>query len=720
MALFSPNSIFKKKNPVNENYLSLTITPEKVLALIWAFRQSSIQVLGYAEAKFKDPENLVHQAAVAIDQASEEAKSDVSQVVFGLSRNWFDDGQVSSETSRLLESMSSDLELKAQAFVPLSVSIKNYLKSQEGAAPNVICVGLFENLCEAHLIKNNQVTASTQTRTNQTPEKVVELIKSLDAKEALPSRIVIFGEHDSHIMGKLQDSNLSDLFTQEPRIEYLSERELAESVAFAQGADILGHEVATQVSAQPVNKVPKEVKEPDEFGFVEGEDILKDKTQENVVGQREASLSALPQPKLPHVPPEQTKEKPAEVENKQPKTPGVSILDQILTLAWFEKITGIFKKQDSPRKIAVALIVLIAIFLMSSLILGQTISRAQVTIRVKSQPQEENFSAQVIVGSESNFDSKQVAGETISARTQGSQKGVPTGKKKLGNNSKGQVTVFNWTTSQTTFPAKTTIISPQGIKFNLDSGIQIASRSASQPGQEQVAVTAADFGPEANLASGTDFNFQQYDSLLYSARNDNAFSGGDEKEITVVSTGDMDKLDKSLSSELKEKSIENLKSSNPDKVIGDDAITIDVTKKQFDKKVDEEATLFNLDMNVTASVITYEQSKLNELLSAIANEDAPQELEAKPQNIEVLSLNSKASGGKLNLVGKFRANFIPKLDENDLKSTIAGKGEKQVRDILMQNPQITDVSIDFSPGFLLAPKIPKTEEKVTIKIETTT
>ena len=720
MALFNPGLIFKKKNPVDENYLALTITPEKVIALIWAFRQSIVQVLGYAEAKFKDHENLVHQAAAAIDQASEEAKSDVSKVVFGLSRNWFDDGQISPETSRLLENMSSDLELKAQAFVPLSVSIKNYLKSQESASPNAVCVGLFVNLCEVHLINSNQVTASISTKTKPTPEKIVELIKSLDAKESLPSRVVIFGEHDTHIVGKLQDSNLPDLFTQEPRIEYLNEKELATSVAFAQGADILGHEVAVQVSSQPVSKVSKETKEPDKFGFVEGKDILKEETEGNVVGQHEASLSALPQQKLPHPPPEHTKEELAEVKDEQSKSPGVSILDQILTLAWFEKITGIFKKPDFPRKIAVALVALITLFLMSSLILGQTIARAQVTIRVKSQPQEENFSAQVIEGSDSNFENKQIAGESITASAHGSQKGIPTGKKKLGNNAKGNVTVFNWTTQQTSFPAKTTIISPGGVKFNLDSSIQVASRSASQPGQEQVAVTAADFGPEANLSSGTDFSLQQYDSLLYSARNDNAFAGGDEKEITVVSTGDMDKLEKSLTADLRDKAIENLKSSNSDKVISDDAIIIDVANKQFDKKVDEEATLFNLDMEIAASAITYEQSALSELLATLANQNAPQDLEAKGENIEILSVNSKASGEKLNLAGRFRANFIPKLDESDLKNKIAGKSEKQTREILMQNPQVTDISVHFSPGFLLAPKIPKKADKVSIKIETAT
>lgn len=720
MALFNPNLIFKKKKPVDENYLALTLTPEKVLALIWAFEGSNVGVLGYAEAKFKDRENLVHQVAVVIDQASEEAKSDVSQVVFGLARNWFDDGQISPETSKLLENMSDDLELKAQAFVPLPVAIKNYLKAQEGAALHAICIGLFENLCEAHLIKSNQVAASTQAKTKPTPEKIMELIKSLDAKESLPSRIVVFGEYDERIAAELQDSNLSDLFTQEPRIEYLSQKELATSTAFAQGADILGHEVAAQVGSQPVSKASEKAKEPDEFGFVEGKDILKEEPGENVIGQQEASLQDLPQQKFPHLPPEHTKEKLAEVEKEQPKSPRAGILDQILTLAWLEKITGIFKKPDSSRKIAVAAVALVALFLVSSLILGQTIVRSQVTIRVKSQPQEENFNAQVVEGSDSNFQNKQIAGKLQVASASGSQKGVPSGKKKLGNSAKGNVTVFNWTTSQVSFPTKTTIISPSGVKFNLDSSVQVASRSASQPGQTPVPVTAVDFGPEANLSSGTDFSFQQYDSLLYSARNDNAFTGGDEKEITVVSAIDMDKLEKSLTAELKDKAIENLKSSSSNKVINDDVITIDVASKQFDKKVDEEATLFNLDMEITASALTYEQSTLSELLASVANQDAPQDLEAKKENIEILSVNSKVSGGKLNLAGRFRANFIPKFDENDLKGKIAGKSEKQTREILLQVPQISDVSVNFSPGFLLAPKIPKKGDKVTIKIETAT
>ena len=54
------STIFKKEPPAQSNYLSLLLTPETVLACIWAFSQTdSINVLGFSKKSYGNVENLV-------------------------------------------------------------------------------------------------------------------------------------------------------------------------------------------------------------------------------------------------------------------------------------------------------------------------------------------------------------------------------------------------------------------------------------------------------------------------------------------------------------------------------------------------------------------------------------------------------------------------------------------------------------------------------------
>ena len=288
----------------------------------------------------------------------------------------------------------------------------------------------------------------------------------------------------------------------------------------------------------------------------------------------------------------------------------------------------------------------------------------------------------------------------------------------MGEYAKGQVEVFNWTTAKTNFSKGTMIISKNGTKFELESDVQIASRSASTPGQSNVEVKAVDFGAGGNIGAGSDFTFQQYDELLYSAANSTAFSGGDEKEMTVVSLADLDKLEESLFESLKENAINDLKNNLSGKKYHDEAIQTAIDKKTFDKKLDEESSLVNLDLVVTASAIVYDESQLKELLAQNTKSSAPQNLESKPENIEIISIDAKTTTHGLNISGKFRAQFVPKFDQDVLKEKIAKKSVKSAKEIIKQLPEVVDLKVNFSPSFTLTNTIPANKEKITFKFET--
>lgn len=717
----------KKETSEETNYLSLTLTPDRVLATIWDLEEQKVEVLGFARKSYQNVNSIIHQSAEAIDAAAQKAKSDVSQTVFGLSHSWFDGTKIKKETASLIKKLSQELELDPQAFVPLASSIKNYLRIESGITPHAVLVGIFSDSLEAHLIKNNEVEKSHDMQGKPTIEKISSLIKQLGDEKDLPAKIIVFGiPLDSRLAEDLEKHEWRGTFIHKPRVEFLKNREVSKSVAFAQAADVLGHELSQVPTAavtgssyqkEETAAAGQEQAQVDEFGFIAGEDVLSDakSTSDQSLDtddfeKEEDSAVAVDQDVINTAP--------AAAEHHFKTKQKGKLIESIATLGWFTKLLNIFKGPGIAKKISIGIVALILLGLIGTFIAGKTITSAEVIIKVNAKSQEESLDIDVIKGASLDFSKGQIGAEEVSTNVSGSRKAVVAGTKEVGEPAKGEVTVFNWTTSQTSFPPKTVVISKNGVKFELDQEISVASRSASTPGQAKTKVTAIDLGTEGNVGAGTDFTFQEFDDLLYSGTSDNAFSGGDKKEVTVVSQEDMDKLEESLVESLKENATRDLKAKLSGKTFSENGIEVAVVKKVFDKKLDEEASLVNLDLEVEATAIAYNEDDLKKLLAESVKEKAPENLEAKAEDIKILSTDSTSTARGLNLSVNFEAKFVPKFDENDLKEKIAGKSVKQTREVIKDLPEVLDVNVNFSPSFLFSTSLPTNKEKIKFKIET--
>ena len=184
-----------QSNKDSESYLALTLTPETIIACAWQFADEKVEAKGTFSKHFSNTQNLIHEAAFAIDKAAESASSDVEKVVFGLSANWFDGENLKGESSKILNSLSRDLDLSAQAYVSLATAVNHFIKMEEGVTPNAIILGVFEDFCEAHLVQNNKILSTEKTSAKPEVGVIVDLIKKLKEKhQQLPARLVIFGK----------------------------------------------------------------------------------------------------------------------------------------------------------------------------------------------------------------------------------------------------------------------------------------------------------------------------------------------------------------------------------------------------------------------------------------------------------------------------------------------------------------------------------------------
>lgn len=738
----------KDKRENTESYLSLVLSPDTITACVWHFQNNEVKVSGTAKKHFSSQEMLTHEAAVAIDKAIETSSADVGKVVFGLSQNWFDKEDLKTETARLLNNLSRDLDLSAQAFVSLATAVNHFLKIEENLTPNAVLVGIFDNYGEVHLVNNNKVVSSISEKSKVETALVVGLIQKLKEKNnQLPSRIVIYGNPQESFNSQFSKHNWQGLFMHEPKIELLNVDELSQAVAFAQAADVTGHELSIEGSVKDFEKSTDEkpIKSDqksnvvDSFGFVANKDILdtelevQEKQSDEDQSQEEPSLDS------PENSPEfdsghqESENQPAQRDQKEEYAVELDASNvspaQFIPEAsnrsepnrprgrFFKGLLPRFRFRPSRKSLIIVIIAFFIFAITGIFAAGQFLTSAQVIISVNAQSQEADFKAQVKAGS-SDIAAGQIPSALIAGKAEGNQKLVATGSKKSGTKAKGEVKILNWDKQASkTFNAGTQVITKDGLKFTLDTEIQVASRSATTPGENKASATATDIGPNYNINSGVDLTIVGFDEIFYSGVTQSAFIGGDEKQITVASQEDLDRLEKTLTETLKEKASSDLNANSQGHKIYTEAQTLKIVKKEFDKKPDEEASLINLNMAIEISALTFDENDLKSYLASAAQSKAEGNLEARAENIELLEVAIKNQKDTLILTGRFRANLTPKIDENSLKDQIAGASVKSARDIIKKAADAADVRITISPAIPFIDSLPKDKSKITFKLE---
>jgi hypothetical protein len=718
MSLLNFKNPFSKKPSEPQDYLTLAIAPNKVIATVWNFQGENVHILSTAEKEFTNIDSIVHEAAIAIDNAAQISKTDVSKVVFGLSQYWFEEDKLKPEASRALKDLSSDLELDAQAFVTLAIAINHLLKVEQSITPQAILVGHFGDFCEVHLIKDNKVLESQTIKGEITSHKIISVIEQIKEKHGtLPSKIVVYGKNHDDITAKLTSTNWQEIFVHEPKIESFNDATLGRAIAFAQAADILGRDPELKPAKTQPPQVTQTLPSVSNLGFVEGEDIL---LMESAQKPPDKIIAEVKEEQIP--------------QNLDSKDFAVDLYQDSnnleMTRAMVEQPKAHHKKgfpkipfsnpfkNISPKKLLIAIGGVIVLLVAGIFIAGQTLTSANVLIKLNSKSQAFDFTAKVVANSPDNFQNGEIAGQLVTGSAEGAQKAVATGSKKSGTKAKGQLIIQNWVKESKTFPAGTEVITKDGLKFTLDNEVQSASGTAHPPGEVKVGATAFDIGSKYNIGAGQDLSIVGFDEFFYSAKTDSAFTGGDEKQITVASAGDLTRLEKTLTNALTEKARADLESKTGGLKIYDESKIVKITKKQFDKKADDDAALINLNMSVDYQGIAFNETGLKKYLSELASSKIKSGNVALPETIDIKNVQVERNKDILTISGNYEAGIVSKLNVDNIKNQIAGKSVKDARNLVKSDGDVADVQITFSPAIPFVDNIPHNTSKINIKITT--
>lgn len=755
------------KKEKSDYFLALILQDEKVNSFIFEKITQKISILGRSEEVLETPvddlsfEELLDVCDKVVSQAEEQTQKDLGilKTIFGLKQSWVSENKIKKEYIEKIQSVCKELELTPVGFLTITDAIVNLIQKEEGAPPSAILADIGDKFVTVSLVKAGKIIETKTSEIHQSPVFTVDtLLKHLTLPEILPSKVFFVGDEEltQEFIGHQWSKSLP--FLHLPQITNLAtsfiERAFVEGVAKEMRAEIVGPsttealeektseqisefqkdeaeilKAAEPQSTNPDQERPQEIEnitsEPekpkveylgdakDMFGFVEDKDVAKSEPKEF----KEVEVP-------PQVENEQISEIPQEVklQNGNKIIPfiliGIGLLKKVLNKANL----GILKRipVKLPGNIGggkkTIIPVLGGLLLLSFLTYFFLLIKADVVLSVK--PRIEDFTQKVLFSTSkpSDFNANIIRSEFSEAKVSGSTSKPATGKKETGDKAKGTVTIFNSTDNTVTFPARTTVTSSNDLKFLTLDKVTVASQSgdvfsSKVPGKANVNVEADTFGNEYNLPSGTKFTIGS--NPLIAAKNDNAFTGGTKKELTVVSQKDLDTLEEDLIKKLSDEA----KTQVLNKVAGGKQILPEfadtaVENPQFDKDVGDEAGSVSLKGEVSYRALVFNRNDLLDYVEKLAPDSSVSRDNVKIDFKNIEAVNNSEIEGDLAI----EARILPKLNESDIKNKIQRKSFKEAENILLSLKDIVRVTIIFSPNLPLLPRILPASNNIRIQI----
>lgn len=633
----------------------------------------------------------------------------VRKVIFGLPESFVEKDRVKEPHLSHLKKLCQHLSLTPLGFVETPQAIALLLKEKESHPQTVILLKFASSYFSFNIFKiGKEVGSKTLSYKENIAVEFSRALKEFGYAQPLPSKIILYDGGED--LGEVREELLNFPWQKEggflhfPKIEILDEN-FSISALVAAGATKFTKELP---------KIPeKEKVSSQELGFLKEEDVAEKKAPPLLEkpGELEEEKESFEE--------EEIKEKAREeVEEEGGRIPNFFLTLPQLLRSFFSQLT----LKSNLKKF-------IPIFSLSGLIFGGFLfyaywffPKAKLALLVEPYSLEKDAEVTLNLSLKSlDESSSQIPGKEVTVEKRGSERIAVSSKKEVGEPARGEVTIFNKTTNSKSFPKGTVIIGPKGLKFTLESNVLVASLSdviAGTPGKEKVKVTAVEIGPEGNLGAGSDFTFKDLPVTSYAARNEEAFSGGTSREVTVVGKKDRDKLLKLLKEKLTNEAKEELeKKLGPSEKLLAETIEGKVLKKKFSHDVGEETGELTLDLVMSFKGVSFNEEDLNTLLRKMVEEAAPPGFSFDKKEVEMEVTSVKAEKDKILFSAHFKVNLTPQVDSQGLKKKLVGKNLKEVEEYLRKVPNIAGFKIKFIsfPPFI-GKTLPFNPQKIFIEI----
>lgn len=319
-----------------------------------------------------------------------------------------------------------------------------------------------------------------------------------------------------------------------------------------------------------------------------------------------------------------------------------------------------------------------------------------------------------------------IAGEKIEFEEEESKKFDATGKKDAGVKATGTIEVKNSYSTSTQTLVSGTRFQTGSLIFKTTAPVDVPGYTDAGggpvAGSANISVEAESPGASYNIGpssftipafAGTD----KYSKVT--GENTAAMSGGTTKEVSVVTTADINNAKNDFSKEIVDAAKKEAKDKvKKDHTLKDEALKVEIVSNTSSSGAGDETDQFTITINVKAQGISYSEENLKKAYAKKAENEGGGIKNVVDDGYD----KSKATVSALEMEkGSFDIDFVSDiylssiLDSNMIKDEIIGQTENKSKAFIMGQEGVTDVRFKFWPSFLK--RIPRVRSHIKIKAE---
>lgn len=713
----------------------------------------SVSLVNYANNAFiitaigsQVPFTLEHEAIVAaVDSSLAEAAKSVSlpekdepnTVALILPPLWIGtDGKIVPQFLKLIENICRDLSFKPMGFIANDEAIVEDANHSDGFPASFVLANISDREIFVSLTYLGKVIERISKPITSTfnPSILESALVEFKTESTLPPQIIIFGDFNDALVESIKNypwvgkKNL-ETFLHFPDIKTYTVSEITQiytrtiTSQFSEPTDSNLSDSSPEISNTEIDLVPEIESEPASELSSEPEPESKPESSGQETKLTEVSATDLGFTNLPEEPPFSSDN--LTVPESFPK-----IMPEESVLTTVSPPRQKFKLPRLPKIHLPAFnLFLIPLVISPLLILIPFLfSTAKITLYLTPY----NFNKQVTVTLDPNATSVDalkniipVNKQTFTINSTASQ--PTTGQKTIGNKASGEVTIFNQQSVSQKLSQGAILIDSQGNRFTLANAAVVASSSANLDlgvitlGQTKVTISAADIGPEYNLAQGTQLHFKDYPETVLIAKVDVALSGGTKSQVSAVSAADKTGLEQKMNS-LITTSVNDKIKENVNGIAGLIQNSVQISKGRIDysREVGEETDTLTATAVSTINVFSINPDNKTSLIKAyLASEPGFSDSTFNSDSFNLSVTPTTSSADKIKGLMTIEGTAIPQVDTSKIIKLISGKSLNNARTLIKSAvPRVYNFEITTNFTFLQAVNpLPFRAANITLEIK---
>ncbi len=655
----NPFQFFHRKTQVGETYLGLFLKEQEGIVLFLSHQGSKIEIIAQEKFSYTDGwEKLLEDIDEVLNKLETTTGKSPEQTIFFVYSHLIDmqTKEIRKPYLHKIKELVKGLELKPLGFIECHEAVLEHLQKQEEMALTAIVMEFDKTSLDVFVYASgNLLFSEVVSRTESVIDDLLPVFEKVREKTVLPPRIILYNSIDLD----LESTNIlthqwgRDFFIQLPKVQIVKETQLIQSLIDIFMKQLIEpdmsehHEHFEREAEEEPHRAQEQV-----MGFVVGADVAPLRSEQPHASR--ASLSLFSSTRF---------------------TQAIKIIQTIYqnSISWMKQL-------PFP-----ALPIIGAVLIVGSLFAIEFFfHKAKVTVFFPSQ---ELIKTLTITAKPNSSTSEELPLGVATDTASFTETRLTTGKKATGEKAKGEVTVLNYDSAEKTFE-KGTAIQAQGLSFALNNEVKVASSSIApdlslQPGKTKGTVTAAQIGPESNLAKGQRFQVGDFSTTRYLATNDTAFSGGTKRDIRVVAKDDVVEIKDAIGKKAKDYTSSQIKTKlGPNQEIVLPLTEYDIGIITYSKELGDEADSVDGKAAVKIGYYTYVKAALFQLFEKnLAGEIKPGfHLDQAKITYAVKDVQSKNSVYVLSIDVKARS--VKEVNKQELMSKIVGKQSGQTEKVL--------------------------------------